>query len=56
MIVDIAKPIDIEYLCEATMSLVKCDAKYRSFYHRKYKKVNKYQHKRALTFTARKLV
>jgi len=37
------------YLCEATMSmsLVRCGAEYRSFYHRKYKEVNKYQHKRA---------
>ena len=44
------------YLCEAALSLVRCDAEYRSFYHRKYKEVNKYQHKRALAFTARKLV
>ena len=44
------------YLCEAAMSLVRCDAKYRSFYHRKYHEVNKYQHKRALALTARKLV
>ena len=44
------------YLCEAALSLVRCDAEYRSFYHRKYKEVNKYQHKRALALTARKLV
>ena len=44
------------YLCEAAMSLVRCDAEYRSFYHRKYHKVNKYQHQRALALTARKLV
>lgn len=44
------------YLCEAALSLVRCDAEYRSFYHRKYNEVNKYQHKRALALTARKLV
>ena len=44
------------YLCEAALSLVRCDAEYRSFYHRKYKEVNKYQHKRALALTARKFV
>lgn len=44
------------YLCEAAFSLVRCDAEYRSFYHRKYKEVNQYQHKRALALTARKLV
>lgn len=44
------------YLCEAAMSLVKCDAEYSRFYHLKYKEVNKYQHKRALALTARKLV
>ena len=44
------------YLGEAAMSLVRCDAEYRRFYHLKYKEVNKYQHKRALALTARKLV
>ena len=44
------------YLCEAAMSLVRCDAEYSRFYHLKYKEVNKYQHKRALALTARKLV
>lgn len=44
------------YLGEAALSLVRCDAEYRSFYDRKYKEVNKYQHKRALALTARKLV
>jgi len=44
------------YLCEATMSLVRCDTEYRRFYDLKYKEVNKYQHKRALALTARKLV
>lgn len=44
------------YLCEAAMSLVRCDTEYRRFYDLKYKEVNKYQHKRALALTARKLV
>lgn len=44
------------YLCEATFSLVRCDKEYKDFYHFKYKEVNRYQHKRALALTARKLV
>ena len=44
------------YLCEAAMSLVRCDAEYSRFYHLKYKEVNRYQHKRALALTARKFV
>ena len=44
------------YLGEAAMSLVRCDAEYSRFYPLKYKEVNKYQHKRALALTARKLV
>ena len=44
------------YLSEAALSLVKCDTEYNRFYHRKYNEVNKYQHKRALALTARKLV
>jgi len=44
------------YLCEAAFSLVRCDTEYKRFYHLKYKEVNKYQHKRALALTARKLV
>ena len=44
------------YLCEAAMSLVRCDTEYKRFYDLKYKEVNKYQHKRALALTARKLV
>lgn len=44
------------YLCEAAMSLVRCDTEYSRFYHLKYKEVNKYQHKRALALTARKFV
>lgn len=44
------------YLCEAAMSLVRCDTEYKHFYDLKYKEVNKYQHKRALALTARKFV
>ncbi len=44
------------YLGEAALSLVRCDTEYSSFYHLKFKEVNKYQHKRALALTARKLV
>ena len=44
------------YLCEAALSLVRCDKEYSDFYHLKYKEVSRYQHKRALALTARKLV
>lgn len=44
------------YLGEAALSLVRCDTEYSRFYHLKYNEVNKYQHKRALALTARKLV
>ena len=44
------------YLCEATLSLVRCNKEYNDFYHRKYMEVNRYQHKRALVLTARKFV
>ena len=44
------------YLCEAAMSLVRCDTVYSNFFRSKYKEVNRYQHKRALALTARKLV
>ena len=44
------------YLCEAAFSLVRCDTEYRRFYDLKFKQVNKYQHKRALALTARKLI
>jgi len=44
------------YLIEAASSLARCDAEYRRYYNLKYKEVNKYQHKRALALTARKLV
>ena len=44
------------YLCETAFSLVRCDTEFKRFYDLKYKEVNKYQHKRALALTARKLV
>ena len=44
------------YFCEAALSLVRCDTEYKRFYDLKFKEVNKYQHKRALALTARKLV
>jgi transposase len=44
------------YLCEAAFSLVRCDTEYKRYYNLKYKEVNKYQHRRALALTARKLV
>ena len=44
------------YLTEAAFSLVRCDTEYKDFYRLKFNEVNKYQHKRALALTARKLV
>ena len=44
------------YLCEAAFAAVRCDTEYRRYYDLKYKEVNKFQHKRALALTARKLV
>lgn len=44
------------YLCEAAFSVVRCDTVFKRFYDLKYREVNKYQHKRALALTARKLV
>jgi len=44
------------YLYEAAFSIVRCDTEYKRFYDLKYNEVNKYQHKRALALTARKLV
>ena len=44
------------YLCEAANSLVRYDTEYRRYYDLKYKEVNRYQHRRALALTARKLV
>ena len=44
------------YLLEAANSVRRCDSEFRRYYDLKYKEVNKYQHKRALALTARKLV
>ena len=44
------------YLLEAANSVRRCDSEFRRYYDLKYKQVNKYQHKRALSLTARKLV
>lgn len=44
------------YLIEAANSVRRHDSEYARFYNLKYKEVNKYQHKRALALTARKLV
>ena len=44
------------YLLEATNSVRRCDSEFRRYYDLKYHEVNKFQHKRALAFTARKLV
>ena len=44
------------YLLEAANSVRRYDSEYRNFYNRKFKEVNKFQHKRALALTARKLV
>lgn len=34
----------------------RCDSEFRRYFDLKFKVVNKFQHKRALAFTARKLV
>lgn len=44
------------YLVEAANSVQRNEPTYREFYLKKYKEVPKYQHKRALVMTARKLV
>ena len=44
------------YLLEAANSVRRCDSEFRRYYDLKLKEVNKYQHKRALALTARKLV
>ncbi len=44
------------YLLEAANSVRKCDSEFRRYYDLKFKEVNKYQHKRELALTARKLV
>lgn len=44
------------YLLEAAHSVRRCDSEFRRYYDLKFKEVNKFQHKRALALTARKLV
>lgn len=44
------------YLLEAANSVRRCDSEFRRYYDLNFKEVNKYQHKRALALTARKLV
>ena len=44
------------YLPEAANSVRRCDPEFRRYYDLKFHEVNKYQHKRALALTARKLV
>ena len=44
------------YLLEAANSVRRCDPEFRRYYDLKFHEVNKFQHKRALAFTARKLV
>ena len=44
------------YLLEAANSVRKCDSEFGRYYNLKYTEVNRFQHKRALALTARKLV
>lgn len=44
------------YLLEAANSVRRCDSEFRCYYDLKFKEVNRFQHKRALALTARKLV
>ena len=44
------------YLVQAANSVKKYSYEFNSFYSKKYKEVNKPQHKRALVLTARKLI
>ena len=44
------------YLLQAANSVRRCDSEFRRYYDLKFREVNKYQHKRALALTARKLV
>ncbi len=44
------------YLCEAALSVQRCDSEYGTFFQRKFKEVRTHQHKRATVLTARKLV
>lgn len=44
------------YLVQAAYSLVYHNPEYRAYYQKKFKEVSRYQHKRALVMSARKLV
>ena len=44
------------YLLEAANSVRGCDSEFQRYYDLKFREVRKHQHKRALAFTARKLV
>ena len=44
------------YLLQAANSVRRCASEFRRYYDLKFREVNKYQHKRALALTARKLV
>lgn len=44
------------YLLEAANSVRRYDSEYKAYYDRKFNEVNRFQHKRALALTARKLV
>lgn len=44
------------YLLETANSVRRCDSEFRRYYDLKFHEVNKFQHKRALALTARKLV
>ena len=44
------------YLLEAANSVRRCDSEFRRYYDLKFHEVNRFQHKRALALTARKLV
>ena len=44
------------YLLEAANSVRRCDSEFRRYYDLKFHEVNKFQHKRVLALTARKLV
>lgn len=44
------------YLLEAANSVRRCDSEFQRYYDLKFHEVNRFQHKRALALTARKLV
>ena len=54
--IDVGSRNNVAYLLEAANSVRRCDSEFRRYYDLKYHEVNKYQHKRALALTARKLV